>query len=207
MGTHTQNLCSAINPSKVHTHSSKHTHTVNTHPEQWAVNAAALGSIRGFGALLKGSSVMVLRVERVLYINQPPPPQFLPDRDSNSLPLDYEGDSLTIRPWLPPIFVHMSLLIQIRLLFHRRKNIKLKGFNNGFVSYKHTGFCFTRLTDGLEWCGLLWCFYQLFGPLFWRHPFTAEDPQVNKWCNATFLQIWWRNKFIYILDELRGSKF
>ncbi len=34
--THTLNLCSAFNPSKVHTHSSEHTHTVNTHPEQWA---------------------------------------------------------------------------------------------------------------------------------------------------------------------------
>ncbi len=31
------------------------------------------------------------------------------------------------------------------------------------------------LTDGLEWCGLLRCFYQL---AYWRHPFTAEDPLV-----------------------------
>ncbi len=47
------------------------------------------------------------------------------------------------------------------------------------------------LIDGLVWitCGLLWCFYQLFGLSFWRHPFTAEDPLVSKWCNATFLQI------------------
>ncbi len=36
-------------------------------------------------------------------------------------------------------------------------------------------------------CGLLWCFYQLFGLSFWRHPFTAEDPLVSKWI---FLQIW-----------------
>ncbi len=28
----------------------------------------------------------------------------------------------------------------------------------------------------MDWCGLLWCFYQLFGLSFWRHPFTAEDP-------------------------------
>ncbi len=35
MVTHTQNLCSAFNPSKVHTH------TVNTHPEQWAAIYAA----------------------------------------------------------------------------------------------------------------------------------------------------------------------
>ncbi len=37
--------------------------------------------------------------------------------------------------------------------------------------------------------GLLWCFYQLFGLSFWRHPFTAEDPLMSKWCDATFLQI------------------
>ena len=44
---------------------------------------------------------------------------------------------------------------------------------------------------GVVWitCGLLWCFYQLFGLSFWRHPFTAEDPLVSKWCNAKFLQI------------------
>ncbi len=54
------------------------------------------------------------------------------------------------------------------------------------------------LTDGLEWCGLLWCFYQLFGLSFWRHPFTAEDPLLSKWCNATFILFWWRNKLVYI---------
>ncbi len=36
----------------------------------------------------------------------------------------------------------------------------------------------------------LWCFYQLFGLSFWRHPFTAEDPLVSKWCNDTFLFQW-----------------
>ncbi len=41
----------------------------------------------------------------------------------------------------------------------------------------------------------MWCFYQLFGLSFWRHPFTAEDPLVSKWCNA--------NKLIYIFDGLR----
>ncbi len=62
---------------------------------------------------------------------------------------------------------------------------------------------------GVVWitCGLLWCFYQLFGLSFWRHPFTTEDPLVSKWWNATFLQIWWRNKLIYILDGLRISTF
>ncbi len=57
---------------------------------------------------------------------------------------------------------------------------------------------------GVVWitCGLLWCFYQLFGLSFWRHPFTAEHPLLRHWCNDTFLQTWWRNKLIYILDGL-----
>ncbi len=46
------------------------------------------------------------------------------------------------------------------------------------------------LIEGLESCGLLWCFYQLFGLSFWRHPFTADDPLVSRRCNATFLQIY-----------------
>ncbi len=37
-------------------------------------------------------------------------------------------------------------------------------------------------------CRLL-SFNQLFGLSFWRHPFTAEDPLLRKWYNATFLQI------------------
>ncbi len=58
------------------------------------------GSSWGFGALLKDTSVVVLRVERALYIHSPHL-QFLPAQDSNR-PLDYESDSLTIRPRLPP---------------------------------------------------------------------------------------------------------
>ncbi len=80
MVTHTQNLCSAINPSKVHTHTA-----VNTHPEQWAaIYAAAHGEqLGGFGALLKGHLVVVLRKERALYIHSLHL-QFLPARDLNS---------------------------------------------------------------------------------------------------------------------------
>ncbi len=56
-------------------------------------------------------------------------------------------------------------------------------------------------------CGLLWCFYQLFGLSFWRHPFTAEHPLVRYWCSDTFLQIWWKKKLVYIFDALRVSTF
>ncbi len=38
-------------------------------------------------------------------------------------------------------------------------------------------FCLLQMiTDGLEWCGLLWCFIRLS---FWRHPFTAEHPLLR----------------------------
>ncbi len=64
--THTLNLCSALNPSKcTHTVVNTHTHTVNTHPEQWAaILLRRPGSSWGFGVLLKGlTSVVVLKVE------------------------------------------------------------------------------------------------------------------------------------------------
>ncbi len=54
----------------------------------------------GFGALLKGTSVEVLRVERVLDIHFPTYNSCRP-RDSNPQPFDYESDSLIIRPQLP----------------------------------------------------------------------------------------------------------
>ncbi len=44
----------------------------------------------------------------------------------------------------------------------------------------------TQLVDYLH---CLWVIVMFFGLSFWRHPFTAEDPLVNNWCNAKFLQI------------------
>ncbi len=55
--THTQNLCSTFNPSKVHAHSSEHTHThtVNTHPVQWAaIYAVVPGEQLGVPCLAQG---------------------------------------------------------------------------------------------------------------------------------------------------------
>ncbi len=72
----------------------------------------------------------------------------------------------------------------------RSDGLKLKHLD-GFVSYKQL---FTSQDvdwwTGVVWITcLLWCFYQLFGLSFWRHPFTAEDPLVSKWCNAEFINI------------------
>ncbi len=101
MVTHTRNLCSAINPSKVHTHSSEHTHTMNTHPEQWAaIYAAAPGEQLGVRCLAQGHLSRGIEGGESAVHSLPLPT--IPAGHSNSQPLDYESDSLTIRPWLPP---------------------------------------------------------------------------------------------------------
>ncbi len=93
-------LC--IYPSKVHTHSSAHTHTVNTHPEQWAaIYAVAPREQLGVRCLAQEhlsrggeSPESSQKEEKALVIRSP-------HLDSNSQSLDYESDSLTIRPRLP----------------------------------------------------------------------------------------------------------
>ncbi len=74
---------------------------------------------------------------------------------------------------------------------------------------------------GVMWitCGILWCFYQLFGLSFWRHPFTAEDPLVSKWFNAKFSKSdqikkqthlhlgWLESEYIFSYFSFLGSNF
>ncbi len=97
---------------------------MNTHPEQWAAMLQRPGSSWGFSALLKDTSVVVLR-RRALVIhsltNNP-----CRTRDSNPQPLDYESDSLTFRPRLPP--GHNSLTSSILNLF-LNKLFKIIWFN------------------------------------------------------------------------------
>ncbi len=87
------------------THTAVNTHTPWTHTRSSGQPFMLRhpGSSWGFGVLLKGTSVVVLKEERALYIHSLHL-QFLPAWDSNSQPLDYESDSLTIRPQLPPIW-------------------------------------------------------------------------------------------------------
>ncbi len=77
-------------PLLVHTHSSEHT--------PGAVGGHSCCGARGHlgvWCLAQGHLVMVLKVERALYIHSPHL-QSLPDRDSNSQPFDYESDSLPL---------------------------------------------------------------------------------------------------------------
>ncbi len=82
------------------------------------------------------------------------------------------------------------------------------GLNNWFVVYKHAALHLTRFYF-MDWSHVEYCdvFYQLFGLSFWRHPFTAEDLLMSKWCNAKFLHIFftWRSKVI--LSGKKVSKF
>ncbi len=74
MVTHIQNLCSTFNPSKVHTHSSEHTHTVNTHSEQWAaIYAAAPGEQLGVRCLAQGHLSRGIEGEESAGHSLPPP--------------------------------------------------------------------------------------------------------------------------------------
>ncbi len=81
----------------------------SVHTQQWTHTPGAVGShlccgargaVWGFGALLKGTSVVVLRVERALYIHSPHL-QSLLDLRLEPATLGYDSDSLTIRPLLP----------------------------------------------------------------------------------------------------------
>ncbi len=74
MVTHTRNLFSAFKPSKLlGAVSSEHTHTLNTHPEQWAaIFAVAPREQLGVGCLVQGQlSHGYWRWKRELVIHSP----------------------------------------------------------------------------------------------------------------------------------------
>ncbi|KAI2654712.1 Polypeptide N-acetylgalactosaminyltransferase 16 [Labeo rohita] len=62
-----------------------------------------------WGALLKGTSVMVLKAERALFFHNPHL-QFLLVQESNQRPSGYKPDSLTIRPFSCPSYFSSMLL-------------------------------------------------------------------------------------------------
>ncbi len=79
-----------------------------------------------------------------------------------------------------PLDIDTFFTLRKTWFFYRNNCLKWKCLVSQEVNWWTEAMKITR--------GLLWCFYQLLGLTFWRHPFTAEDPLVSKWCNAKFLQ-------------------
>ncbi len=63
------------------------------------------GSSCGFGALLKGTSVVILRVERALAIHPPPPKKITAGPRLKLLTFGLRVRLSTIKPRLPPLVV------------------------------------------------------------------------------------------------------
>ncbi len=85
---------------------------------------------------------------------------------------------------------------------NQERNMYRSSLNDGFVSLN------TQLslhkTSIVMWinCGLLWCFHQLFGRSFWRHPFTAEDPLVSCYIHLMVnLAFWWPEQVISVSKQ------
>ncbi len=92
------------------------------------------------GALLKDTSVVVLKEERALVIHSP---TNNPCRtwDSNPQPLDYESDSLTIRPRLP-----LHSINRVCAIANLKVKVKLKSdraFQSSFSA---------RILIAAPWC-------------------------------------------------------
>ncbi len=108
MVTHIRNLCSAVNPSKVHTQSSEHTQAVGSH-----LCCGARGAVGGSVPCSRVSAQSWYWGWRERWLFTAPTYNSCRTWDSNPQPLDYESDSLSIRPLL----VLQLYLIKRTLLF------------------------------------------------------------------------------------------
>ncbi len=121
MVTHTWNLCSAFNPSKC-----THTHTVTTHPEQWAANVAAPGEQLGVRCLAQGSNLShgIEGGESAGYSLPPPTIPAGPETRTHDLrvtsptlyPLGHDCPLIVINIQFY-VFIFLFLLKQIKRLF------------------------------------------------------------------------------------------
>ncbi len=91
-------------PIQVNTHTAVNTHThTHTHTEQ-CLCCAARGAVGGSVPCSRAPRCGIEGGESAVHSLPPPHLHFLPARDSNSQPFDYESDS-TIRPRLPQLLL------------------------------------------------------------------------------------------------------
>ncbi len=88
-----------------------------------------------------------------------------------------------------------------------RMRVQTADKNITSVSYKHTAFhlrCLLMYRACVDYCDV---FISCLDSHSDGTHSLQSNPLVSKWWNATFLQIWARNKLIYILDGPRESKY
>ncbi len=108
MVTYTQNSCSAFTHPSAQTQQWTQTPWTHTRSNGQPFKLRCPGRSWGFGVLLKGTSVVVLRVERERCTFTPP--------TNNSCwneSFDYESNSLTIRPRLRTSIIGNRIFISI----------------------------------------------------------------------------------------------
>ncbi len=163
MVTHTQNFCSAFNPSKC-TSTVVNTHTMDTHPEQWAANAAAPREQLGV-CLAQGSHLSRGIVDgRECCTFTPPTNNLCRTWDSNPWPLSYKSDSLSIMPRLPLIWwALISDTVYVQPVQQSRSIITALCF--GYILYEFLFLCCHR-ERGTEHFFVSPCFMHLFNVFF-----------------------------------------
>ncbi len=103
-------------------------------------------------------------------------------------------------------FTGGSVIMDYGLIFWSKSNsLKLKSLNSGLFLTNMQLFTSQDITDGLEWCGLLWFFISCLDT---HSDGTHSLQRIHWWCNVTDVMLHfskWRNKLIYILDVQRVS--
>ncbi len=94
-------------------------------------------------------------------------------------------------------------------------SLKLKSLIDWFVFLQTRRFLLHKILIWWTWvtCALLWCFYQLFELIFWRHPFTLVSKSVSMkkrtylhlgcaWCRCALLTLFLFGSKLPCLDQV-----
>ncbi len=104
---------------------SEQTHTVNTHPEQWAVISHTTGAVWGLVPCSRAPQSWYWRWrDRWTFI--PPTNKSCRYRDSNLWPLGYESDSLTIVSTIINYVYVLCLINYLNIIHNLRHDIMLE---------------------------------------------------------------------------------